>query len=71
MGITFGMQGELQFQALSDVEVADLMIRKQLAATVNMIVEFLLCFCSVLKTPWFTLLLVVEKIVQSKLSGIS
>ena len=65
------MQGELQFQALSDVEVADLMIRKQLAATVNMIVEFLLCFCSVLKTPWFTLLLVVEKIVQSKLSGIS
>ena len=34
------MQGELQFQALSDVEVADLMIRKQLAATVNIIVEF-------------------------------
>ena len=35
------MQGELQFQALSDVEVADLMIRKQLAASVNMTVEFL------------------------------
>ena len=37
------MQGELQFLSLSDVEVADLMIRKQLAVlgfTMTTILEF-------------------------------